>query len=264
MANRRRRHVDRVSSYILVWPGDEREQLQFDGEIFWLPSINEVATAGGDSQFRYESAKDARGEHLPGTVQIYDRIQNVDGNRHKIFNADEFVNWVETVRHDLLDRGMVICDLNTEVEKAMAEGRPLWEKSRDEWARLTLEAELNRRRKWEEKGLPPPPSSSDDKVLQAVSHMRERGTEITQIPTLDLVGALSGTLPPSDSGNGKPAPVAPTEPLEKADGKKLFLQARNFGVKVSKAELENLMLDDEGVCAAVAERIREKAEQAAP
>jgi hypothetical protein len=264
MAVRRRRHVDRVSTYILVWPGDEREQLQFDGEVFWLPSINEVATPGGDSPFRYESAKDAKDEHIPGTVRIYDRVQNVDGNRVKIFSADEFVNWVEGVRHDLLDRGMMICDLATEVPEAIAEGRPLWEASRDAWARLTLEAELNRRRKWEEKGLPPPPSSSEKKVLQALAHMRDRGTEITQIPTADIVGALSGTLPPKGNGQPKPSTPTPEEFIEeKADGKQLFVQAQNFGVKVNKAELEGLMLDDEETCALIAERIRDKAEAAA-
>lgn len=265
MALRRRRHAERVSNYIVTWPGDEREQLQYDGEVFWLPAINEVAVPGPDSPFRYESAKDGDRGRVAGTIHIYDRIRNVDGHRHKIFNADEFVNWVEEVRHDLLDRGMIICDLVSEVPEALAQGRPLWEKSRDEWARITLETELDRRRRWEEKGLPAPPSSSEEKVIKALAHLRERGRRIVQIPTTDLVAALSGEMAPEPT-NGKPAAPAPThqEQLQAVDGRSLFLKAQNFGIKLVKAQLEGLMLDDKETCEAVAELIRARAEAAAP
>lgn len=256
MGIRRRRHVDRVNKFILVWSGDEREQLQFDGEVFWMPATTETAKTGEGSQFRFEGARDVHSELIAGTLLITDRIRSIDGNRIKIFDADEFVRWVEGVRGDLLDRGLVICDLVTEVPAALLEGRPLWQASRDAWARETLEVELGRRKKWEEKGLPAPQSSSEEKVLKALTHQRDRGAELSAIDTGDIVAALSGQAPPAKPlVEQKPVPT-----LQKLDGRKLFMQAQNFGLNLKKAELEGLLRDDEDTMKAVADVLHEKAE----
>jgi hypothetical protein len=267
--SRRRRHIERVNKYILTWPADDEEQIQFDGEVFWLPTINqtaETAKTRPGSHFRFESARDGHGDLIPGTVVVADRVRMIDGHRVKTFDADEFVQWVENIRHDLLDRGLMICDLESEIEEAMAEGRPLWEQSRDEWARQTLATELDRRRKWEEKGMPAPPSTSEEKVLKALEHIRNRGTEISKIATEDIVTAMSGGVVAPKvralKGNGQ-QPAAPPEPLQKMSGTRLYQQAKAHGILLKKAEIEGLIEDDDDVMEAVAERIRSKTEPAA-
>jgi len=273
MAIRRRGHVDRVNKYILVWCGDEREQVSFDGEVFYVPGIDEVAKIEPGSPFKFESVRDRSGAPIPGTVVVADRHAMIDGNRIKVFDADLFVLWAEKLRPDLGDRGLLIVDLPEEVDEAKAEGRPFYERSQDANARHVLEAELFRRRKFEEKGTPPPPSSSEHRVAWAIKHLNERGATLTLIPTSDIVGALTGapvqTKPTSlleRTLRGEPVrpPVQPPAPRVSASvgGNETYARAKALGVKLVKDELECLLMDDAETIKDVQARIAEKELQA--
>ena len=270
MAIRRRRHVDRVNSFIVVWCGDEMEQVSFDGEVFQCPPIDHTAVPGPDSPYKLEGARDRVGEIIPGTVRVSDRTAMIEGNKVRIFDSDMFVKWVETIRTDLLDRGLFIVDLPEEVEEAKAEGRPIYEASQDERARMILETELFRRRKWEEKGTPAPPSSSEDKVLWAIKHLRERGTPLSKVPTEDILGALSGGAPPpvpqsiapgSRTSAGLVNLVDANAAEAKLSGKELFAKAGSLGLKLKNAEMQGLLSDDATVLDDVAGRIAKKEEE---
>lgn len=274
MAIRRRGHVDRVNSFIMVWCGDEKEQVGFDGEVFNLPPIDGVATLGPGTGYKFESARDRAGDYVPGTLRVSDRHAVIDGNRVKVFDADMFVKWTETIRTDLLDRGMLIVDLPEEVEEAKVEGRPLWEKSQDTRARSVLEAELFRRRRWEEKGTPPPPSSSEHLVAWAIKHLNERGSALSMIQTDQIIGALSkgSSMPPRGALENAMRGVPTAQPSRSnvastpvlADGPEgvlLYRKAMALGVKLLKDDLEGLLSDDDGTVGEVRQRVKEKEQE---
>lgn len=266
MAVRRRGHVDRINSYIVCWPGDEREQIGFDGEVFYLPPMDQIAEANvPGSVYKFDSARNRSGDFVAGTVVVADRHAMIDGNRIKVFDADMFVRWVEQIRGDLLDRGLFIVDMPEEVEEAHKEGRPVYERSQDARARTILEAELFRRRKWEEKGTPPPPSSSEHLVAWAIKHLNERGTTLSQIATDSIVGALSkgSSSPPKDKietalgrGTQRTPPRAIPAAENTGEGVKLYSQAKNLGVKLLKEELEGLLADEDEAVGQVRQKIK--------
>jgi hypothetical protein len=263
MAIRRRGHVDRINSFIVVWCGDEQEQIGFDGEVFNLPPMDTEAVVEPGSPYKFEGARDREGRLIPGTIRVSDRHAIIEGNRTRVFDSDMFVKWTETIRVDLLDRGLVIVDLPEEVEDAKAHGRPLYEASQDMKARSVLEAELFRRRRWEEKGTPAPPSSHEHLVVWAIKHLNERGTALSLIPTDQITGALSKGLPPraaiEGAMRGRPAqrdfeaPAAST-----AEGMSLFAKAKALGVKMNKDELEGLLADEDGAVGTVRQKVKEK------
>jgi hypothetical protein len=279
MAIRRRAHLDRINTYILVWPGDEPEQIGFDGEVWWLPGKDETAKPDEvGSRYRMESARSEGGDLIAGTIRVADRWATIEGNKVKVFDADTFVRWIESVREDLLNRGLYIVDFPHEVDQAMAEGRPIWEKSQDGRARTILETELFRRRKWEEKGTPAPPSSSEHLVVWAIKHLNDRGTALSLVATEDIMGALSGAtaarravgnlagLTPTPSptmpqvAGGARAP-APPKLRGIPGGNELYALAKTLGVKMTKDELEGLLGDDIEAIKSVGARVQEKQKQ---
>ncbi len=275
MTIRRRRHVDRVNTFILSWCGDEMEQVSFDGTVFNIPSLNEVAEADKPgSPYRFDAARTREGRMLPGTVLVADRLgTNPEGVRVKYFDADMFVKWIEAVRPDLLDRGLFICDHPEEVEEAQREGRPLYEKSQDSRARGVLEAELFRRRKWEEKGTPAPPSSSQADLQWALRHLRNRPAAVDTIPSTEITNVLSGVpqSSPTTSGPEKPPRELKAESIEetiaaltKTDSRSLHTQAKSMGIKLKMVELTGLLEGDEAVMKDVAERIQAKEAELSP
>jgi hypothetical protein len=187
----------------------------------------------------------------------------IDGNKVKAFDADQFVKWLEVVRGDLLDRGLFIVDLPEEIEQAKAEGRPVWEASQDNRARMILEAELFRRRRWEDKGQQAPASSSEHLVAWAVKHVNERGTALSGIPTDDIRtalgkgSALPGRVTPfSRMSSVAPPPAAPAR-AGMPGGPEVYARAKTLGVKLLKDELEGLLSDDAEVVSIVQAKVAE-------
>lgn len=260
MAIRRRGvQAERISSYILVWSGDQPEQLSFDGTVFWLPARDDEADhKNGNSLL--EPALDRSDLPIPGAVVIKDRVKYVDGVRTKLFDADLFVNWVSMYRQDLLERGMAIVDLPEEVEEAKREGIPLWEKSEDRRARGILEREFSRRLRYESKGLTPPISSSEAQVLWAVKHLAERGTAMSAVSTDAIRAALSGVPLPktAQAAPSLPAPAAPRPLAANASGAEIYARAKKLGINPVKTDLEGLLEDDPDSCKAVAKLIADK------
>jgi hypothetical protein len=261
MAIRRRGvQADRISQYIVVWCGDQAEQVSFDGTVFWLPARDEEANHK-DGLSLLEPATDRSGLPIAGTVIVKDKITYKDGVRVKLFDADLFVNWMNVYRQDLFDRGLAIVDLPEEVEQAKTEGIPLWVKSEDKRARAIVEREFSRRLRYEQKGLAAPISSSEHHVLWAIKHLSEREVAVSAVSTDQLRAALSG-IPLAQAT----APKAPTLPSSSAprplaansSGAEIYARAKKLGITPVKADLEGLLEDDPESCTNVRKQIAEK------
>jgi hypothetical protein len=244
----KRRLFQRLQKFIFVWPGDENLQTGFNGEVMIVPPRDTVAEQTPGSPYRFPAAEDRDGRKLPGTIVIQDRIVQASpsGGHLKLFDAAECCAFMEDSRDDLFNRGFAIVMDPDDVGMAMEEGRPKYEASQMNLAREILHAELERRKRWDAKGIPAPPSSSDHKVRWAVAHLETAAEQTPQLSQEALVAALAGKklpdlpipaeLPPAP----KPVPRV-KEPLSVTE---LFQMADAAGVSMTKAEMAKLLRGD--------------------
>jgi hypothetical protein len=260
---------DDATTYILCWPGDDETTARWAGENLLLPSRNEVARATDangqpikGSRFRFNGAVARDGRQLPGTLVLQDRftVESSTGGRVKAFDAQGFVNGIWN-NLPLRARGFRVVKTVDDVEKAMAEGRPQWEKQRIAAAEQTIRDEVTRRKLDEAAGIPYRESSDAQTVKEAHQFlMTVRREQKESIPTGDLMEALTGgPVPP------QPPPVAQAEkPVvpELSDalimGQALFNRAAELNVNLTKAELSGLLKGDESVLDSVSRRLEEE------
>jgi len=260
----RKKLSDRTRMYVIVWPGDEDLQLQFDGELFWVPSRDHSADPRDRSKhWRMPSATTPKGEFIPGTIVVKDEYAVIDGNRIKRFDAYEMVTHLESVSGEkVTQRGLAVVESWDEVAEAMAEGRPLYEASRDREAEKYLQDELARRAELQRMGQPVMPSSSEPKVKWAIAHLQSRGlSRLSAIETDAIRAALSGNAAPAGPAVPRP-PIAPATPVaaELASAEEIFEQAANVGLTLKKPELEGLLRGDVETRKAIAEQIKKRTE----
>jgi hypothetical protein len=259
----------RLQEFILVWPGDENLQVGFNGDVFIVPPHDVVAEPGPGSPYRNPAAKDRDGRPIPGTIALHDIIQSTGpgGRGHrKALDAAEACAFMEDSRDDLFHRGFSIVMDPDDVPAAMAEGRPKYDAAQVDRARQILYDELERRKKWDAKGIPPPPSSSDHLVRWAKAHLdsHARKSQQEQISDTELRKALGGELPdlgmPAEhevKPRPKPVPAAKAEPLSVPE---LWQMAQAAGVNLVKADMVKLLDGDEDFRARLIEEIAEKQE----
>jgi hypothetical protein len=238
----------RLQEFILVWPGDEAKPVMYDGELFVMPPHDQVAEVGPGMPYRYESVHDpATGRKIPGTMVVKDRIQDTPtGGRVKLFDVVEFCDWLESNREDLINQGLGIVDSTDEVAQAMAVGRPKYERSQDDYARTILQQELERRKKWDQKGIPAPQSSSEHKVLWAAQHLENRAKQAPAMSDDAIRRVLGGgtVVERPKVGAQIAADAAPgVNDAERAPGE-LFDLAESAGITLTKAEMGKLLRND--------------------
>jgi hypothetical protein len=261
----------RLQRFIFVWPGDEDVSIGFNGDLFVIPSRDVVADPGSCKPYRFPSAKNKLGQPIPGTIEISDNIKETGpgGGYVKIFDAAECCAWLEDTREDLFNRGFAIVMDVEDIETAMAEGRPKWEKAQEALAREILASELERRKRWDAKGVPAPPSSSEHKIRWAVAHLEMLAEEQPMLSDTALKRVMGGTMVdrlPENAGYRKtetarpappPAPATTPTDLEASD---LFAMAEAAGVKLTKAEMTKLLTGDVDFRAELLNQIAEKQE----
>jgi hypothetical protein len=267
------RRWSRVQSHILVWCGDEILELGFDGQPISVPPIHEVAKPGIRSPYRLPSAKTREGVPLPGTVLVEDVIVSTSaGGYKKIFDVSDLCAFLERDMPELFTRGFQIVTDPDDVKVVQAEGRPSYEKSQDERARLVLAEELQRRKKYEDAGQPAPPGSNADDVDWAIRHQKlrqaQRRSSGAEVSTADIYAALAGKFAPtaaevadqvapgpaaSPPGVGTPTPVAQTEFVSASS---MMDDAEELGVNLTKADLSGLLRGDKEVFDYIAEKIK--------
>jgi len=242
----------RVMSQIFTWAGEEPLVVGYDGQSFVVPPRHETARILPGGIYRFESARDAGGSLVPGTLLVTDLMANTeDGGTRSILSVSAFCDYLTRDRDDLFARGFNIVATAQEVKAAIEQGIPLYEASQDERARTILATELERRKKFEEKGQPAPPSSSDHRVAWSIKHLKTRAqAQVPSASTDEIFGALQGRYMPES----KPE-VVPT--LSRvSSGQEVYEQAVEAGVQLSKTELTALLANDAEQTGYVMEKIK--------
>ncbi len=245
---RAKRRWNRINAQILVWAGDQRGQLKYDGSPFLLPAWNETAKKGPLQPFRFEGAKDGKDRLVPGTILVTDIINRTpEGGIIKTFDVGDFCDFLERDRGYLFDRGLNIVTDVGDVGAAMAEARPAWENSQVSRAQQILTSEMDRIQRYEAKGQPAPEGSNAQNVGWAISLLQTRAPDQARFGKEDLAKVLSGqyvSLEPE-----KPATAAVLS------AKEIMAEAKSLGLKLNKSELEALVEDDEEQIAFIHEKI---------
>jgi hypothetical protein len=242
MSNRR---WSRTQSQILVWAGDERLTIMYNGD--------EVARKGGP--FRYESAQTKAGHYIPGTILMSDHFSTTEaGGYEKTFDVTHLCEHLERDRQDLFKRGFAIVSDSEDVTPIMREQLiPAWEANQDDRAREIIQTELERRKKLEAKGNPITPGTSEHLVMWAFKHMAKRQASAAPMLTTDeLFKVAAGTYTPPVQAE-KPAAQKYAAP---DDAKSLYGEATALGVKLSKGELDGLLQDDQETKIGVTDKLR--------
>jgi hypothetical protein len=200
------------AQYIVCWPGDEREQLKYDGHVIVVPAKDEVADESPSSPFRFKAARDARGNLIPGTILLHSQSGTTpDGGLKVTFHPEEFLKGLYSVNQSLFGRGLQVVTEPSEVADAMQKGRPMWEDRQVSAWEEEVSLERDRRKRYEDSGQPPPPPTSAASLRRAVEGLERyhRARQEETIPTERLFSALAvsrGALPEAPP---PPKPVAP-------------------------------------------------------
>lgn len=250
------RRWNRVQSQILVWAGEEPLEIMYDAETFRIPSRNEHAQVGEGRPYRHESARTRSGAYIPGTIVILDAFRDVEGGgRVKTFDVASLCTYLEEQRGDLFNRGLEIVSDPDEVAEVMKELIPKWEASQDARAHEIVRAELQRRKRLEEKGEPLTPGSSEKDVVWAFAHLKHRQANLTPaVSTEDLFAAAGGLYTKSAAPKGAAAPT---------ESGTLFQQAEELGIALNKGEMAGLLKGDAMTADFVRKKIAARREELA-
>lgn len=244
---------------ILVWPGEEDQEITSAGEVVTMPARNKVHPAS-----RWQPAV-LDGKPLPGTVVIHDRMgMSKDGGRVKTFDAAEFAHLLYNNNTALVNRGFAIVRTPEEVAQAMAEGIPKWEAALAKSDEEEIRTEMSRRAQWERQGQPAPPPTSVDSLAKAVRRMESRQRKLAQSGiTDDALRRALGDLPAAPAAPTRSAPVVPPpapEPEQQpgdSRGAVLMAQAEELNLYLKRDELAGILKNDPAVLSAVEARIAE-------
>lgn len=230
----------RRQAQIFVWPGEEPLTLTYNGYTFVVPSRFETAKPGPKSIYAYESARTGKGDLIPGTILVKDRIEaTANGGQKLVFDVQAMCEYLTRDRDELFRQGFNIVTMPNEVVTAMEIGLPLYEASQDERAKDIIAKEMERRKKFEDKGTPYPPSSSEHLVMWAIGHLKNRQAARKPMHTSDeLRAALEGRYLAEATPATIPVPYT-------AQGQELYDQAKAAGVVLTKAELQGILENDE-------------------
>ena len=249
----------RIVSQIFTWAGEEPLTIEYNGEQFIVPPRHMTAKLGPGSVYRHESARDEKGNLIPGTLLVTDVIQPTgDGGVKRTLTVSDVCDYLASYREELFARGFNIVSTIQEVDEAIQTGIPLWETSQDERARGVLSNELARRKKYEERGEPAPASLSDHLVAWAIKHLNKRRLQAPAIKSEDLVAALHGRYIEQPK-QAEAAPMAAV-PIVPDRASEIFEEADNLGIPLSKAELAGLLKADQEQTSFVLEKIKIKKE----
>lgn len=238
----------------------------YDGNTFIVPPRHETAKLGPGSPYRCESARNNAGDLVPGTIVVQDiSVTMSDGGRKQVLSVTEFCDYLTRDRDDLFARGFNIVGTWQEVKEAIEQGIPLYEASQDMRARDILAAEMERQKKFQDKGQPVPAREDQHNVEWALRHLASRRTSMKPATKLDDIRAvLEGRitdLPQEAAQVAAPVPVSVTKTVTTAQ--EVYERAIGLGISLSKSELAGLLGRDEEQIAFVLEKIKAREAAAA-
>jgi len=258
---RAKRRWNRVNAQILVWAGDERKQLKYDGKPILLPAYNETAKVGPSHPFRFESVRNSQDTLIPGTLEVKDIIQRTpEGGVTKVFDVGDFCDFLERDRERLFESGLEIVSAWQDVPAAMQAARPVWEKSQDARAQQILTTEMDRIARFEAKGQPAPEGSNAERVAWAISHLQKRkAADVARFGKEDIAAVLQGQYLPPKEGVTDETP-ATTDDMSTI--KQILAAAKTYGLKLTRSEMEGLLEGDDEQTEFVLKKIEVRKSQA--
>lgn len=268
MQVKRRRLWNRVNQQIFVWAGEEAKEIKYSGFRFKIPPRTETAKKGKHSIYKFESARDSKDRLIPGTVAVTDVMHSSpNGGVHRIFDVAACCEYIQRDKDALFDQGLAIVSDPNDVDEAMAEIQPLYEASQDKRAHQILQDEMERQRKMSEKGQIVTERENPQVVQWAMAHLARRGKTVkpaisTEAIAAVLEGRVNVEVPPrpeAEPVSDAPAPEAPSNPN---GNKELYRECEEWGVRLSKRELESLVTGDEEQIGFITEKLRAKKEAA--
>lgn len=229
----------RKNEQIFVWPGEEPLSISFDGSVIVIPPRHIFSRPGKGSIYKLEGARKANGDPIPGTVVVADVVVETPGGGYATsFDVRQICEYLVRDRDDLFRQGFNIVSTPEEVVTAMEMGIPLYEASQVERARAVIATELERRKKFEDRGQPAPPSSSEHLVQWAIAHLKRQEARRPAHSADDLRAVLEGryiqAAPPST------VPVKETKA-----GTALYNEAKELNVQLTKPEMQAILDGDE-------------------
>jgi hypothetical protein len=260
---------NREQNQIFVWAGERPLQLKYSGFIFYVPPRHEVAKVGPGSMYRFESAKDGNGRAVPGTIVVKDILSRTpDGGYSKTFDVDACCRFLDRDRQRLFERGFQIVSEPGEIGVAMDDALPRYEAAEDARAHQILATEMERQKGFRDKGQDPPESSSAEQVAWAMKHLSRPGRKADrpEYGADQIKAVLSGTAPPSPEATAAP-PVVETVPVDIPDDEvekniRLYHEAKEAGVKLTRTELAGLLENDTEMVELVIDKLKVKQEGA--
>ena len=270
-----KRRWNRVQSQIFVWAGEKPLHLKYSGFNFHVPGRHDIAKPGPGSIYTFESARDSEGRYVPGTLEVKDILHvTPEGGYTKTFDVDAACRFFDRDKNMLFEKGFQIVSNPGEIEVAMEDCIPLWEESEDERAQQILTTEMERQESFKAKGQDPPRSSSADQVAWAVAHLNRPGRKADRpdFDADDLKATLAGRAPEpladfaAAAAKKARVPDEDKHPIPEKDvaaNMRLYDEAREMGVKLSRSELAALLEDDHEMIGLVREKLEVKRKEAA-
>lgn len=253
--------AEQKQSFILVWAGNERRGLSWDGEVVFIPCRDEVF----DQRYRFQSAKDGDGKYIPGTVVVSDVTARdpETGLMKHIVNARTFLEQTQINSAKLFASGLIAVNDVEDIPEAMAISEKRWARTLESADLRVMQEEAQRISEHHKQGLPVPPMSEKRavEVRDAMARQSERNrlrTGQTRVLEADLNKLLEGgsieDKPPSVEEIMTPSlpPVTPDE---------LFEECAALGVELSREEKAGILARDKRVMDAVAKRNEQAANE---
>lgn len=267
-AKPKRRMWSRVNSQIFLWAGEEPLEIKFSGFRFKVPPRTETAIStetDPHSIYKFDSARDSKERRIPGSLLVKDVVKTApNGGVHRIFDVAACCEYLQRDKEDLFDRGFAIVSDVNDIPDVMEELQPLYEASQDRRAHTILQVELERQAKMKEKGQIVTERENPEVVEWAMSHLARRGKTVQPAIGAEAIEAvLKGqyTGPVAEAPKAEPQADAPP-PKKKVDNKQLYEECEEWGVRLTKREIEALLKNDEEQIEFITAKLRVKQEEA--
>lgn len=256
---------NRINGQIFVWAGEEPLEIKYSGFRFKIPPRTETAKPGPGSIYTFESVRDGKENMLPGTCWVTDLVKTSDaGGRHRVFDVTACCEYLQEQKPQLFDKGFAIVSDINDVAPAMQELIPMFDLSQDRKAQAILASELDRQKKYEEDGKIAPEPDSPDRVAWAMKHLARRKKSIRPTHSADDITAVLEGRFEGDVAEMPTPPPAEAFAEEAVDGKGLYRECEEWGVRLTKRELEALVTGDEEQISFISAKLAAKKEEATP
>lgn len=240
-------------SFILVWSGTERRATGYNGEIVTIPTKDEAFGPG----HRFQSAKDKKGNLIPGTVVIEDEnARNAEGEIVPVIQARIFLQNIQRNHARLFASGLVAVESIDDIPEARVKSAKLWERCQETADLRVLQEETQRLEEHRKHGSSAPPASPERAMeIRAAMERQSARNKIRTGQQRLLENDLRAVIDGQAVELGPPTIEEIMTPnLVVESPEELIEEAAAVGVEISEAELKALKAGDQKVMNLIAKR----------